>query len=175
MPQQAPDVELANAGPGPDPLSLSELAARDDVDAIVLLFQRDHYCIHSRHQVQQVNGRYAEFTTRNAWIVSVVPEDRRRARSWVERYDVMFPIVADPDHAAGEAYGQPTRYGKLGEVSDLLGRLPLAVVLDTREGELSIAHTHAGQTAGDRPSVDELLAKITEITGNEGVDPDNFR
>lgn len=175
MTQQAPDVELANAGAGPDPLSLTELADRDEVDAIVLLFHRDDYCMQCRRQVQQVNDRYAEFTTRDAWVVSVLPEDRETARKWVERYELMFPLLADRDKVAAEAYGQPTRFGSVGEAVDLLGRLPQAVVLDTREGDLRPRFTRAGESTGDRPSVDELLAKITEVTGNEGVDPDEFR
>ncbi|PSG96240.1 peroxiredoxin [Thermoplasmatales archaeon SW_10_69_26] len=175
MTQQAPDVELVNAGAGPDPLSLSELAGRDDVDAIVLLFQRDDYCLQCRSQVQAANDRYAEFTTRNAWVVSVLPETLDTARDWVENYDLMFPVLADPDGVAAEAYDQPTRFGALGEAVDLVGRLPKALILDTREGELEPRYVHEGESTGDRPSMDELLAQVTEITGNEGVDPEEFQ
>lgn len=175
MREEASNIELPNAGAGPDPLSLRELAARKDVDAIVLLFQRDDYCLQCRRQVQRINDRYAEFTTRNAWVVSVLPEDLDTARDWVERYELMFPVLADPDHRAAEAYGQPTRFGALGHLSDLLGRLPHAVVLDTREGELRPQFTHEGQTTSDRPAIDELLTRVTGITGHEGVDPEEFR
>ena len=174
MTQQAPDVELPNAGAGPDPLSLAELASRDDVEAIALLFQRDDYCLQCRCQVQEVNERYAEFTTRNAWVVSLLPEERETARKWVERYELMFPLLADPDHVAAEAYDQPTKFGKLGEAVDLVGRMPHAVVLDTREGALRPRYDHAGTSTGDRPSIDELLDTITDVTGNEGVDPEEF-
>lgn len=174
VPQQAPDLRLPNAGPGPDPLSLSEVAAREDVEAIVLLFHRDDYCMQCRNQVQEINDRYAEFTTRNAWVISVLPEDEDTARDWVERYSLMFPLLADPDHTAAEAFGQPTRFGALGRLSDLLGRLPYAAVLDTREGELDLRFTHEGDTTNDRPSVDELLTRITGITDHEGADLDAY-
>lgn len=167
MSQQAPDLQLPNAGAGPDPLSLGELAERDEVDAIVLLFQRDYYCMQCRQQVQRVNERYAEFTTRNAWVVSVLPEDEAAARKWVETYELMLPVLADPEGVAAGAYGQPTRWGMLGEALDLLGRLPKAVVLDTGEGELAPRLVHEGEDPGDRPSVDALLAKVEEVTGVE--------
>ena len=36
-----PDFKLSNAAAGPDPFSLSAVAADSDTDAVVLLFQRD--------------------------------------------------------------------------------------------------------------------------------------
>jgi peroxiredoxin Q/BCP len=172
--EPAPDVELPNPGAGPDPLSLAELARRDQVDAIVLVFQRDDYCLQCRSQVQDLNDRYAEFTTRDAWIVSVLPEDRETARAWVERYELMYPLLADPDGVAADAYDQPTRFGTLGEAVDLIGRLPQALVLDTREADLRHGWAHEGTDTGDRPTVDELLDAVTQVTGNEGVDPEEF-
>jgi len=168
--ETAPDLELPNAGAGPNPLVLSELAARDDVDAIVLLFQRDHYCQQCRSQVEEVNDRYAEFTTKNAWVVSVLPEDEATARDWVESYELMLPVVADPETVAAETFDQPQRFGWLGEKIDLLGRMPKAVILATREDELVPKFVHEGDNPGDRPTVADLLGRVEDITGNRGVD-----
>lgn len=169
MPDRAPDVELPNAGPGPDPLALSDLAEKDAVDAVVVLFQRDHYCMNCRRQVQAVDERYEEFTLRNAWVVSVLPEDEGTAKRWVDTYDLSLPVLADSDHEAAEAYGQNVRFGPLGAVSDLLARMPKAAILDTREGTLERAWTHDGDSPGDRPSADDLLDRVDALLGEPEI------
>lgn len=167
MAPRAPDLELPNAGAGPDPLALSELAQRDAVDAVVLLFQRDHYCRQCRQQVQAIDERYAEFTTRNAWAVSILPEDVATAREWVETYELRLPVLADPENVAAEAYEQPVKYGPVGRISDLLARMPKVVILDTSEGTLRPRLIHEGESTDDRPSVDALLSKIDEIVDGQ--------
>lgn len=163
MDASAPDIELPNAGPGPDPLSLSGLAEREDVEAVVLLFQRDHHCRQCREQVQAIDDRYAEFTARNAWVLSILPEDRGTAREWVEAYELRMPVLADPNNVAADAYDQDVKYGPIGRISDLMARMPKTVVLDTREGRLEPRFVHEGDDTGDRPSVEALLTKVGEV------------
>jgi len=158
----AVDFELPNAGPGPDPLRLSALADETGADAAVLLFQRDHFCTNCRGQVRAVADRYDEFRERGAAVVSVLPEPIERAREWVESYDLPFPLVADPDAAAGDDYDQPVRFGVLGNAFDFVGRMPAAVVVDLR-GEPTVAYAHRGRSTFDRPSVDDLLADLADL------------
>jgi peroxiredoxin Q/BCP len=165
MPETVPDVRLPNAGPGPDPLALSDLAGKDAVDAIVVLLQRDHYCIQCRQQVQAVDRRYEEFTLRNAWVVTVLPEERETAQRWVDTYDLSLPVLADPDHEAAEALGQTVRFGPLGQLSDLLARMPKAALVDAREERLELAWAHDGGTPGDRPDVDTVLERVDALLG----------
>lgn len=157
-------LELPNAGPGPDPLSLSNLAA--DHDFVVLLLQRDHFCGNCREQVQAVAERYDEFERRNAEVVSVLPEPRDRAGDWVERYDLPYPLLADADAAAGDRFDQPVRFGFLGQLHDLVGRMPEAVVVDARGDEPRVAAVYRGTTPTDRPSVDDLLATLDDRAGD---------
>jgi len=159
---EATDFSLPNVGPGPDPLSLSALSA--DNEFALLLFQRDHHCTNCRKQVQEVAERYEAFRERNAELVSIVPEPTERVRSWQDSYDLPFPLLADPEARVGEAYDQPVRFGFLGDLSDFLGRMPEAVVVDLR-GEPEIAWSYVGSSTFDRPSVEDLLARIEEVLG----------
>ena len=178
--------ELPNAGAGPDPLSLSAFAAGQDDDgdgdnfvgrewasgrsaandAVVLLFQRDYRCRNCRRQVQEVADRYGEFRDRGAAVVSVLPESKAKAEKWQKKYHLPFPLVADADKRTATAYGQPTRFGKLGKRVDLLGRLPEVAILDAR-GDLDLYAVHRGDSPADRPSVDEILAMVDRMLADE--------
>ena len=160
------DFELPNVGSGPDPLVLSELAAREDVDTIILLFQREYHCCNCRRQVQTIAAGYDEFQAENAVVVSVLPESVERAQRWQDMYTLPFPLLADPAKEVGPQYGQPTRFGVLGELHDLIGRMPEAVILDTRDGALQLVYVHKGSLPGDRPSVDDLLEQVRQLGQN---------
>lgn len=161
MARQVPDVSLPNVAAGPDPFSLSELPA--DVPFVVLFFQRDHYCTNCRKQVQALADRVDEFRDRGAEIVSIVPEPVERVASWQESYDLPYPLLADPDTEAGDAYDQPVRFGFLGRFSDFFGRMPEVVIVDRRGAEPEIAYTHKGSSTFDRPDIDEVLAELDAL------------
>jgi peroxiredoxin Q/BCP len=153
--------ELPNVAAGPDPLSLSDLTSEHD--AVVLLFQRDYFCGNCRKQVQAIADRYDEFEALGAEVVSILPESRDRTRAWQENYGLPFPLLADEDAAVADQYDQPTRFGVLGQLHDLIGRMPETVVLDARDGDVTIYEQQKGSTPGDRPSVDDLLDTIREL------------
>lgn len=156
------DFALSNVGQGPDPLKLSQLTQKEDVDSIVLLLQRDYYCGNCRRQVQRISDRYDEFESENAEVVSILPERADRARKWQQRYDLPYPLLADPDKRVSDSYGQPTRFGFLGNLHDLIGRMPGVIVFDTSDNDLEVEYTHMGRSPSDRPSVDELLEIIED-------------
>ncbi|MDY6817604.1 MAG: redoxin domain-containing protein [Halobacteriales archaeon] len=158
MSTEARDFELRNVGAGPDPLSLSALAT--EYDFAVLLLQRDHYCTNCRKQVQSVADRYEEFRERDAVVVSVVPEPPERVEQWQTEYDLPFPLIADPDAAVGDAYDQPVRFGIIGDLSDFLGRMPVATIIDLRGDSPEIVWRHQGRSTFDRPSIDDILAEL---------------
>lgn len=157
------DRSFENAGAGEETLSLTGLAAREDVDAIVLLLQRDYHCLLCRQQVQDVAARHDEFVAENATVVSVVPEPVDRVRNWQDAYDLPYPLLADPEKRLGEAFDQPKRLGLLGDAHDLVGRMPEAVVIDARDGTPKPAFVHAGRNPADRPTVDQLLGRVREL------------
>ena len=57
---------------------------------------------------------------------------------------------------------QPVRFGLLGSLSDFLGRMPKAVLLDCRDSEPRPVYTHEGSSTWDRPEIDDLLAAVDE-------------
>ncbi|WP_435186483.1 peroxiredoxin family protein [Halobellus sp. EA9] len=155
------DVSLPNVAVGPDPFSLAALPP--DVSFVVLFFQRDHYCTNCRTQVQALADRIDEFRERDAEVVSVVPEPVDRVEAWQESYDLPYPLLADPNTEAGDAYDQPVRFGVLGKLSDFFGRMPQVVVVDRRESAPEVAYVHRGSSTFDRPEIDEILAEIDEV------------
>lgn len=162
--QEVTEFSLPNVAVGPDPFSLSALDD-DDVDFVVLFFQRDHYCTNCRKQVQAIAERVDEFRGRGAEPVSIVPEPLDRVASWQESYDLPFPLLADPEIEAGEAYDQPVRFGVLGRFSDFFGRMPEVVILDRRGEAPTVEYVHKGSSTFDRPEIDELLAELDELRG----------
>lgn len=161
MTEQVPSFSLPNVAVGPDPFSLESLP--DDVDFAVLFFQRDHYCTNCRSQVQSLADRIDEFRDRGAAVVSIVPEPVERVKSWQDQYDLPYPLLADPETEAGDAYDQPVRFGLLGRFSDFFGRMPEVVVVDRRGPDPEIDYVHRGSSTFDRPDVDDLLATLDDL------------
>lgn len=154
------DFSLPNVGPGPDPLSLSDLAA--DHDFAVLLFQRDYYCTNCRKQIQQVAERYEEFRERGAEVISILPESVSETRKWQAEYDLPYPLLADPEATVGDQYDQPVRFGVLGRLSDFFGRMPVAAIVDLRGDDPDLLYSHRGTSTWDRPELDEILATLDD-------------
>jgi peroxiredoxin Q/BCP len=161
MSEQVREFSLPNVAAGPAPFSLSALPA--EVSFAVLFFQRDYHCANCRKQVQELADRIDEFRTRDAEVVSIVPESVDRVEAWQEAYNLPFPLVADPNAEVGDAYDQPVRFGVLGRLSDFFGRMPEVVIVDRRGTELTVAYVHRGSSTFDRPEVDELLKELDEL------------
>ena len=149
---------MPNVGPGPDPLALRELEA----DFAVLLLHRDFYCSDCRQQVRRMKRRYEEFERRDTEVVSVLPEGRETAEEWQKQYHLPFPVVADAEKRWGERFDQPRKYGLLGRLHDVIGRMPATLVLDLRWSDPMETFAHRGESKTDRPRIDELLAAIDE-------------
>jgi peroxiredoxin Q/BCP len=166
MDTTALEFSLPNAAAGPDPLSIADLSR--DTRFVVLFFQRDHYCTNCRDQVQAIADRVEAFRARDAEPVSVVPEPLDRVEQWQAEYDLPYPLLADPNASVGDAYGQPVRFGLLGDVSDFLGRMPQVVILDrdSDAGSPEVVYTYSSNSTFDRPSVDELLATLDDLAAD---------
>lgn len=166
MHSQVPDFSLPNAAVGPDPFTLSSLP--EDIRFVVLFFQRDHYCTNCRQQVTELADNYNAFRARDTEIVSIVPEPLEKVKSWQDSYNLPYPLLADPDAAAGDAYNQPVRFGILGKISDFFGRMPAVVIVDRHKDEPEIAYGYEGSSTFDRPEIDELLAVIDRLNDEGG-------
>jgi peroxiredoxin Q/BCP len=155
-----PQFELRNAGVGPDPLSLSTIS--EAVDFAVLLLLRDYHCPKCRAQVQRVAEKAEQLERNDTAVVPILPDSYEKAADWQAEYDLPFPLLADPASDVGEAYDQPRRFGALGKLHDLVGRMPKALLLDLRD-DPEVVYAHEGDTPGDRPDIEDLLARVDEM------------
>lgn len=161
MATAAANVDLPNVGPGPDPCSLSVLAVHHDF--LVVLLQRSPHCRNCKKQVRTFADWHDEFRDRGAEVVSVLPGDREAAADWQREFDLPFPLLADPEAEVGERFDQSVRFGLVGRLSDLLGRMPKAVVLDCRAGVPEVVWTHEGSSTFDRPGIVALLDELDRL------------
>jgi peroxiredoxin Q/BCP len=161
--QSVPDFELPNVGVGPDPLSLADVA--DVSDFAVMLFLRDFHCPKCKAQVQSMAQQATAFSERNAAVLPILPESPERAATWKDNFDAgfPFPLLADESKTVADSYDQPTQYGALGSLHDLIGRLPQSIVLDTRTAEQEVIFSHRGDSADDRPEATELIDAVEAV------------
>ncbi|ACV11021.1 alkyl hydroperoxide reductase/ Thiol specific antioxidant/ Mal allergen [Halorhabdus utahensis DSM 12940] len=157
------DFELPNVGVGPDPLGLDAVVAASDF--AVLLFLRDYHCPKCKAQVSEISEHARTFNELKTAVLPILPEPRERAEQWREKVveDFPFPLLADGEKRVAEQYDQPTRYGPVGNLHDLLGRLPQSVVLDTRGDAVEVIFTHQGDSIDDRPAAAELIGTVEDI------------
>lgn len=149
---------LPNGGPGPDPLTLSEL----DATLAVVLFFRDRFSGTCRRRAVRMARNRDAFRERDVAVVSVLPESKAVATAWADARDVPLPTLADTDGETAARYGQPTRFGRLGRRIDLLGRMPLTALVDLR-AEPEILWRYGGETADDWPTVETLLTEVEKF------------
>lgn len=168
----SPEFELPDVDWGPDRFSLRAAAA--DRDAIVLLFQRDHYGGNCSEKVTDMPARYDAFEGRNAAGVSILPEPADRSRRWQNDNECSFTLVADGHTGVGDLSEQPTRFGPLGDLRDLIGWTHTTVVLDARNDVPAVVDVYRGSSPFDRPPIDDLLVVLDDLDGDaegsSGVD-----
>lgn len=151
---------LSNVTTGPKRVSIADLGAASDW--VVLLLMQSPNSGTCRQQAREVAAEYDRFERRNATVAAVVPGSAPKVRAWRRLVDPPFPVLADRDGTLAEEFVQQTRYGHLGRFLSSIGRLPMAVVLDYRDGEPALEYSYEGTTSFDRPRVDELLDAIDE-------------
>ena len=62
-----------------------------------------------------IRDAWGEFERRGAVVLGVSPDGEASHAKFREKYDLPFPLLADPDHATAEAYGvwvEKKNYGK---------------------------------------------------------------
>ncbi|WP_227738843.1 hypothetical protein [Halorientalis pallida] len=106
------------------------------------------------------DGREAGTVVRalNAVVVPFLPESRDRAAEWQESFALPFPLLAD-----AEKDDQPTRFGALGGLHDVIGRMPESVILDTWDDVPEVVYPYEGETPGDRPDLGTLLGEVDAL------------
>lgn len=97
----------------------------------------------------ELRDRYGDFRARGAEIVALAVAPREAVEGAWAAVGAPYPILADPDGRAAEAYGV---YNLLGD-----GLAAPAVFVLTRDGVL---WSYVGQHSADRPSADEILRHL---------------
>ena len=106
---QAPDFELkSDTG---ETVSLSSLKGKP----VVLYFYPRDDTPGCTAQACAIRDAWGEFQAKGAVVLGVSPDDEASHVKFKEKYDLPFPLLADPDHKVAEAYGawgERKNYGK---------------------------------------------------------------
>ena len=98
----------------------------------------------------QLRQDYQEFTSRQAQIIVIGPEDAKAFAAYFSQHDLPFIGLPDPKASVLKLYGQEVNLFKL-------GRMPLNCVVDA---ERYVRFAHYGRSMSDIPSNEELLHVI---------------
>jgi peroxiredoxin Q/BCP len=162
-PDTVSDFDRQAANAGLDHLMLSTVIADSAMDAVVQLFQRDYRGGDCRTQLRAIADRYDEFEALNAAVGSVLPEPLERASRWQVANILTFALLAAPITDVSEADGQPVRFGILGSLHDLVGRMVVAMGLDTRSAELGLVFSQEGRRPGGRREIADVFDGIRSL------------
>ena len=99
-----------------------------------------------------LQNRYQDFQNRRAEIIAVAVQNRANAQKMVTVTGAAFPILADPDHVAADAFGV---FNLLGD-----GAAAPAVFIINQTGQ--IVWQHIGQNSNDRPAVQAILDNLPD-------------
>jgi peroxiredoxin len=101
----------------------------------------------------QSHQDYQEFTSRDAEVVVVGPDDDDAFKNYWQKDDMPFVGLADPAHAVAGRYGQEVKLLKL-------GRMPALMVID-KGGR--VRYKHYGDAMSDIPPNREILAILDAL------------
>ena len=105
----------------------------------------------------QLRQDYQKFVDRDAEVVAVGPENRRKFTKYWRKKQMPFVGLPDPDHTVANLYGQEYRLLHL-------GRMPAQIVID-KKGE--IRYAHYARSMRDIPPNEEILALLDELNREE--------
>lgn len=160
MVSESLQTDFPNVAAGAKQVSVADLGTESTF--VVLLLMQSSGSGTCRQQAREIAAEYDEFQRRSATVAAIVPGSAPKVRSWRRLVDPPFPVLADREAALAEAFYQRTQYGRLGRFVSSIGRMPMTVVLDYRDGGPSVGYTYEGATSFDRPPVRELLAALDE-------------
>jgi peroxiredoxin Q/BCP len=105
----APDFQLENQDG--ESVSLSDYRGRP----VVLYFYPKADTPGCTTQACGVRDRRADYAAAGAVVLGVSPDPVKRVKKFVDKYDLGFTLLADPDHAVADRYGvwvEKSMYGR---------------------------------------------------------------
>lgn len=137
------------SGTGGD-VSLASFAGERN---LVLIFYRGFWRVYCREQLVELREDYEAIRGLGAEVLAVSTDDLRGAEQAVERLDVGFPILFDPDAEVVRRYG----------VYDLLrDRLATPSVFIIDKGG-NVRWKYIGRNYRDRPSNRQIIAQLEAL------------
>ncbi|WP_324755841.1 redoxin domain-containing protein [Haloarcula sp. GH36] len=162
------EFELHNIGAGSETLASEDLATDHDYVLAVLL--RNHYCPLCRELVRNLADRYDEFATRSVAVVPVLPDIRERALLWHRRYDLPFPMLADPETNIVGDDDAPDEFDTFAPFQRTIPRLPGVALFECEGEQLRIVSRHGGPNPQDIPTIDDLIQRVDRHRDGEAPD-----
>lgn len=129
------------------------VAVPPDGEPSVLVFYRGDWCPYCNGQLAAYARDAQSFAGAAVYGISVDPPERNAAM--VEKLVLPFPLLADPDAVAIEAYG-------LLDVEQGISR-PAIVVVDAHG---VVTYAYAGEDFSDRPGDNEVLASLAPASSS---------
>jgi peroxiredoxin Q/BCP len=154
-------------GPDHGTVTSDDLAA--EFDAVVVVLLRGHFCQLSRERAQAYSEAAGAFGDENVAVVAALPDTVDRAGYWRERYDLVFPVLADSTaHASSGDTGTAmtdgtTRFDDFADVEAGVDSLPAVGVLNAESSMPRLVHAEGGETIQECPEPEETLAVVREL------------
>ena len=107
--KQAPEFELE--GDSGETVKLSDLRGK----SVILYFYPKDDTPGCTTEACEFRDAYDRFREQNIEVLGVSPDGAESHRKFKDKYELPFPLLADPDHTAAEAYGvwkQKKNYGR---------------------------------------------------------------
>jgi len=103
-----------------------------------------------------MRDHYADFTSRDAEILAVGPNDMDTFKKYWGKENLPFVGLPDPNHSVARTYRQEVNLFKL-------GRMPMNCIVDT-EGR--IRYMHYGSSMSDIPDNESFLDVIDKLNAS---------
>ena len=107
----------------------------------------------------QLRQDYQEFTSRQAQVIVIGPEDDKAFAAYWSQHDLPFVGLPDPKASVLKRYGQEVNLFKF-------GRMPAQVIVD-KAG--IVRFVHYGHSMSDIPENNEVLCLLDELNAESVV------
>lgn len=148
---------------------LVSLSAMAEESALVVSFNRGHWCPYCRLQLNALKKSASEFEAAGARIVSIVPQTAEFSNQMIAMNDLPFPVLSDIDHAFALELGLAVWMGEEIESLYAAGGLDLAVFEGGRSGLLPIPATFVVERGG------RVVARFVDVDFQKRMAMDAIR
>ncbi len=144
MGAQAPDLSL----PAADGSTFDLSVARQE-GAVVVIFYRGDWCPICRKQLKSFQAHLGEFTAKDAKVVAISVDDAATSQALANKLGLTLPILVDADLRTIRAWGIEHKGHNIAKPSTFV------IAPDG-----TIRFIKIGDSAGDRPDLDAVLAAV---------------